>query len=218
MSAKKHYFITGTSQGVGKTYVINALLSSCCDNGVRAAGFKPICCGDRTEARHMREAMQQPTLSLDILNPVYLRSFADPFMAAELEHKTVDTTLITAAFEQLTQDYDVLLVEDCFHWMTPIATNLTMADIAASFGLPVIIVADNKRGAAGEVAMLQESVIRHGLTCAGVILNHPGDEWDTAAVTNADLIERTTGLPILASLIRDDIVDTDVLDSVVTVE
>ena len=65
---KQHVFIAGTDAGVGKSYVINALLNSLREEGVRAIGYKPVACGDRTEARAMREAMQQPTLSLDLMN------------------------------------------------------------------------------------------------------------------------------------------------------
>ena len=77
--------------------------------------------------------------------------------------------------------------------------------------MPVILVTENRKGAAGQVALTAAAIAQSGLTCAGVILNHPGEEWDTAAVTNADLIERTTGLPVLASLIHGDEVDTEVL-------
>ena len=81
---------------------------------------------------------------------------------------------------------------------------------------PVILVTNNCKGAAGQVALVAQAIAASGLKCTGVILNHPGEEWDTAAVTNADLIERTTGLPVLASLIQNDMIDADILNSVIT--
>ena len=208
----QHYFIAGTGAGVGKSYVINALLRSCQESGVKATGFKPITCGDRTEVRNMREAMKEPTLSLELLNPVYLRAATDPLMAADLERKSIDVEEICRAWAELTAAYELVLTEGVYGWLTPIAPGLTMADVAKRMGSPVILVADNSHGAAGQVALTYQAIQAAGLECAGVILNHASEEWDTAAVTNADLIERTTGLPILSSLIQGDELDCSCLD------
>lgn len=201
---KQHYFIAGTDAGVGKTYVVAAMLRRLREEGINAAGFKPVACGDRTEARQMREAMGEPTLSLELINPVYLRTFADPEMAASLERKEIELESLYAAWQELTKKYDVVLTEGCYGWLTPLAPGVTMADFAKKLGVPVVLVTENRRGAAGQVALTAAAIREAGLSCAGVVLNHPGEEWDTAAVTNADLIERTTGLKVLASLINGD--------------
>lgn len=208
---KKHFFIAGTDAGVGKTYVLTALLRRLHEEGVKAVGFKPVTCGDRAEVRQMREVIEEPTLSLELLNPVYLRTATDPQMAASLERKDIDIETLYAAWHALSEQYDMVLTEGCYGWLTPLAPGVTMADFAKKLNVPVILVVENRKGAAGQVALTVAAMAQSGLTCAGVILNHPGEEWDTAAVTNADLIERTTGLPILASLIHGDEVDTDVL-------
>lgn len=206
---KQHYFIAGTDAGVGKTYVVTAILRHLRESGINAAGFKPVACGDRTEAREMREAMGEPTLSLELLNPVYLRSFADPEMAASLERKELELESLYAAWLDLCTKYDVVLTEGCYGWLTPLAPGVTMADFAKRLGIPIVLVAENRRGAAGQVALTAAAIREAGLQCVGVILNHPGEEWDTSAVTNADLIERTTGVKVLASLINND--DSDII-------
>ncbi|MBQ4636889.1 MAG: dethiobiotin synthase [Akkermansia sp.] len=208
---KQHYFIAGTDAAVGKTYVTCALLRSLCAAGVNAVGFKPIACGDRAEARNMRDAIAAPTLNLESINPVYLRTGTDPQMAASLERKEIDVNEICSAWQQLAQQYDVVLTEGVYGWLTPVAAGVTMADVAVKLNLPVILVTENRKGAAGVVALTAKAIEQSGLKCVGVILNHPGEEWDTAAVTNADLIERTTGLPVLASLIHGDEPEWDML-------
>ncbi|MBE6418620.1 MAG: dethiobiotin synthase [Akkermansiaceae bacterium] len=208
----QHFFIAGTDTGVGKTYVVTELLRSLHAAGINAVGFKPITCGDRAEVRSMREIIGQPNLSLDSVNPVYLRTATDPLMAAFLEHKEVDVDCLYDSWQKLTEQFDVVLTEGIYGWLTPIAPGVTAADFAKKLNLPIILVTDNRKGAAGQVAMVAESIAEMGLNCVGVILNHPGEEWDTAAVTNADLIERTTGLPILASLIQNDLVDAEILN------
>lgn len=208
-----NYFIAGTDASVGKSYVLLSILRQLKEQGVNAAGFKPVACGDRTEARSMREVMGCPTLSLDLINPVYLRSVADPMMAAELERKEISTASIVQAYKELSSQYETVLVEGCYGWATPLAPGVTMADLAKELALPILLVVENRRGAAGLVAPILAAIRQAGLTCAGLVLNHPAEEWDTAAVTNKDLLERTSGLPVLASLINGDDVDPELIDS-----
>lgn len=217
---KQHFFIAGTDAGVGKTYVITELLRSLHAGGKNAVGFKPVTCGDRAEVRSMREAIEQPNLSLDAVNPVYLRTATDPLMAASLERKDIEIESVLDAWSTLCEQYDIVLTEGVYGWLTPIAPGLTAADIAKRMNTPVILVTNNCKGAAGQVALVAQAIAACGLKCAGVILNHPGEEWDTAAVANADLIERTTGLPVLASLIQNDMIDAEILNiqSLLTVE
>ena len=209
----KNYFIAGTDAGVGKTYLIASLLRLLREQGVNAAGFKPVACGDRSEARNMREAMEQPTLSLECINPVYLRSVAEPMMAAELERKELAVEPLVQAYQELSTQYETVLVEGCFGWATPLADGLSMADVAKAMGLPVLLVVENRCGAAGQVALTVAAIKQSGLTCAGIVLNHPAEEWDTAAVTNKDLIERTCGVPVVASLINGDEVDAELIQA-----
>ena len=86
-----NYFITGTDTGVGKTHVTALLLAELRRRGMAAAGFKPIACGagGRTDARTYRQLMRDE-VSLDLLNPVYLRHPLAPSIAARLEKKPVD--------------------------------------------------------------------------------------------------------------------------------
>ena len=208
---KRHVFIAGTDSGVGKTYIINSLLKGLLEEGVNAVGYKPIACGDRTEARSMRDAMQQPSLSLELINPVYLRAATDPQMASSLERKEIDPDALMDSWHQLANQYDVILTEGCYGWSTPMAPGFSMADFAQELNLPVILVAENKKGAAGLIALTVADIKARGLVCAGVVLNHPGEEWDTAAVTNAELVEQVCGVPVIASLINGDDISTDIL-------
>ena len=202
------YLIIGTDVGVGKTYVACSLLRSLRGQGIPALGFSPICCGDRADARAIREAIGEPGFSLDLINPCYLRAQADPAIAAQLQRETIDAKRLVEAYRSLKdRGYGPILIEGCGSWETPLAPGTTMADLAAKLGLPVIIVAANRRGAASHVLMTVRGIVEKGLHCHGIILNHMGEEWDTAAVTNRQLIEEFTGLPVLAELIHGDGVD-----------
>ncbi len=193
------FIIIGTDYGVGKTHVICALLRDLRRRGFKAMGYKPICCGDRADARAIREAAGEPTLSLELINPVYLRAQADPCMAAELQRVEIDVEQLIEGYRKLKETgYGPILIEGIGGVETPLAPGASMSMLARAFGLPTLVVAENKLGAAGLVFLAEKELE----DCRGVILNHAGEEWDTAAVTNRQVIERFTTPPVLAEMIH----------------
>ena len=78
-------YVTGTDTDVGKTYVTCLLLRALRDSGQRAAGFKPICCGDRDDCVALQSA-GDPALTVDDINPVWLRTPAAPYAASMIEN------------------------------------------------------------------------------------------------------------------------------------
>ncbi|MBQ1203397.1 MAG: AAA family ATPase, partial [Loktanella sp.] len=108
--------------------------------------------------------------------------------------------------------HNVVLVDGSGPWESPLAPGLSMADLAAALKLPVILVVNNRPGAAGLVQLTLSAIRARGLECCGVILNHIGEEWSTASVTNARVISDLTGAKILAELIH----GQDYIDAVET--
>lgn len=207
------FFITGTDTEIGKTYVTCALLRDLRRRGINAMGFKPMACGDRGDPRAMREAAGLPTLPLEEINPIYLRAATAPYIAAELERRTIDLDGIVAAYRRLDVQYSPVLVEGAGGWEVPIAPGITMADLAERLDLPVILVVGNKLGAVNHAVMTVKGIRARGLECRSIVLNHLGEEWDTASVTNRKLIEEFTGVPVTAELIhgQEDIDSEEVL-------
>lgn len=195
------YFVTGTDVGVGKTHVIAALLRDLKGRGVAAMGCKPVSCGDRKELRTMREAAGEPTLQLDVINPLYLRTMADPRMGAEFERRAVSIPDLATRIHELAAKYETLLVEGVGGWETPLCPGNTMADLAAELQFPVLLVVSNRQGAVSQAILTARAIRQRGLECCGIILNQQSEEWDTAAVTNRAMLEEYTGLPVLAELI-----------------
>ncbi len=190
--------IIGTDHAVGKTHVTCALLRDLRSRGFNAMGYKPICCGDRSEARAIREATE-PGISLELINPIYLRADADPYIAAELQRVKIDIQALIDGYHRLKDaGYSPIIIEGIGGPETPIAPHYTMSMLAKDLGLPVLLVATNRQGAASQIIMAEKSLKK----CRGVILNHPGEEWDTAAVTNRQVIEALTSPPVLAELIH----------------
>ncbi len=189
--------VVGTDYGVGKTHVVCALLRDLRRRGFNAMGYKPICCGDRKDARAIRDATE-PGISLELINPVYLRANADPVVAAELQRVSIDPEQLIEDYRKLKKaGYGPIVIEGIGGPETPISLEETMSTLAQRFDLPALLVAANRQGATSQVLMALRSL--EG--CRGIILNHIGEEWDSAAVTNRVTIERIQSRPVLAELI-----------------
>lgn len=197
-----NFFITGTDTEIGKTYVVCALLRDLRRRGIKAMGFKPMACGDRTDPRLMRDATD-PSVSLEDINPIYLRAATAPYIAAQLEHKSISLQEdILPPYHRLASRYSPVLVEGAGGWEAPIAPGVTMADLASLLGLPVILVVGNKLGAVNHALMTIRGIRERGLECRSVVLNHQGEEWDAASMTNRQLIEEFGRVPVSAELIH----------------
>lgn len=196
-----HFFIAGTDSGVGKTYVTCCLLRDMKKRGLSVGAFKPVCCGERSDARLLRDAADMHE-SLEQINPFYLRTFAEPVVAAGLERKNISLLQLVQAYHALNAVYSTILVDAISGWNTPLTKGETMADLAELLQLPVILVVKNQRGAASQAIMNVRSIQGRGLVCKAIVLNHIEEEWDTAAVTNKQVIEDCTGVPVLAEFIH----------------
>lgn len=195
------FFVTGTDTEIGKTYVTCALLRDLRRRGIKAVGYKAMACGDRGDARAMMAATD-PTLPADVVNPVYLRAATAPYVAAMLENRTLTLDELVQGYDALSEYGSPVLAEGAGGWEVPIAPGITMADFAVALGLPVVVVVGNKLGAVNHAVMTVQGIRARGLECRAIVLNHMGEEWDTAAVTNRRLIEEFTGMPVAAELIH----------------
>ena len=197
-----NYFITGTDTDAGKTYVTCLLLEALKRDGIRAAGFKPVCCGDRMDALHLQAASEKDAVTLDEINPVWLKVPAAPYAAALMENRTLDLDQIRAELDVLSSRFETVLVEGAGGWEVPMAPGMTVADFARSLGLPVIVVVNNKLGALNHALLTVKNITHRGLTCAGIILNYVKDERDPASISNRAVLAEFTDVPVLAEVMH----------------
>ncbi|MGK0188787.1 MAG: dethiobiotin synthetase [Verrucomicrobiales bacterium] len=201
-------FITGTDTDVGKTYVTCLLLKALREAGHRAAGFKPICCGDRDDCTAL-QAAGDPSLTVDNINPVWLRTPAAPYAASMIENRPINLDHIDRAYAQLDQSMDAVLVEGAGGWEVPITRDFMVADLARRLELPVLLVVNNRLGALNHSILTAKAIAQKGLTCAGLLLNHVQIERHSATITNRGILEDVLELPILAEITHGETEITD---------
>jgi dethiobiotin synthetase len=194
------YFVTGTDTGAGKTRFSRLLVEALRAEGIDAAGFKPVCCGDRDDAVQLAAA--SGGLSPEEVNPVWLKAAVAPLVAGMLENRPVDPAALLMATRDFISRHGTVVVEGVGGWRVPLAESYDMADFATDLGLPVIVVVGNRLGALNHTILTVDAIRARGLAIAGLVVNHLADELDTAAITNKGIIEQLTGVPILAEIIH----------------
>jgi dethiobiotin synthetase len=192
-------FITGTDTGVGKTHTASRLLHLLRASGVSCAGMKPICCGDRRDAELLLAAGCDG-LTIDDVNPVWLKTPAAPLVGSLMEKVDIDIDHILSAFHSLQNRVEQVIVEGTGGWMVPIHRNYFVSDLAVAMELPVLAVAYNRLGCLNHAALTVQSVVDHGLRCVGLILNNAQETGDIAALTNADILRKILDVPVLGGV------------------
>lgn len=203
MAAKgMRYFITGTGTDVGKTFVTSKLIEAANRDGIETVGFKPISCGGLEDVVELRDAGADPELDLDLINPVAYTTPAAPYTAALFENRPFDLKPVMDAYNALAEKFPGILIEGAGGWEVPITRDYRVGDLAKEFGLPVIVVVNNRLGALNETILTVEAIRRRGLECAGLVLNHLEDERDMPSVTNESALEEILEVPILLDVLH----------------
>jgi dethiobiotin synthetase len=192
-------FVTGTDTGVGKTHIAARLLHLLRASGIRCAGMKPICCGDRRDAQALLAAGSD-CVTIDEVNPVWFKTPAAPIVGTLVESVPVDIEQILSAFQALQKRVEHVIVEGTGGWLVPIRSDYFVSDLAAAMRLPVVVVAQNRLGCLNHAVLTVRSVTAYQLRCVGLVLNSVAMTSDVAALTNAEVLKRILNIPLLTGL------------------
>ena len=198
-------FITGTGTGVGKTYV-GALREA----GKRVGVYKPVASGCEVrdgklispDAVALWEAAGRPG-TLEQVCPQLFAAPLAPHLAARAEGRRVDPSLLREGIQFWRATSDVVIVEGAGGLMSPISDDDYNADLAAQFGISLLVVAANVLGTINATlqTLITASTFRDALRVAGVVLNSPNQTGDDPSVeSNADELARRCEAPLLATV------------------
>jgi dethiobiotin synthetase len=190
-------FITGTDTGVGKTLVSCALLHALAGQGLCAVGMKPVASGCRHEGGQLisedvelLQAAGSLRLPLRQVNPYAFEPPLAPHIAAAQAGVEVSLSEIAAAFEALTAQADVVVVEGVGGFRVPLNASEDTADLAVLLGLPVILVVGLRLGCINHTLLTAEAIARRGLNLAGWVANRIDPTMAMQAENLAAITER----------------------------
>lgn len=197
----KGLFITGTDTDCGKTYVSSLILQALRAERVDAVGYKPVCCGDRNDAL-MLSAASQDVVSVDEVNPVWMKTPAAPHVAAMFENRVIESKELREGYEALAAKHHYVIAEGVGGWRVPIqGAGYGVPELAVSLGLPVLLVVGNKLGALNHAMLTIDSMRSYGIEPVGMVFNNLVDEMETATITNKGIVEEMTGVRVLTDVI-----------------
>ena len=205
-TAPNALLITGTDTDAGKTVLTAALMAYWQKHIQRYSQSRSIAIlkpfqsgiGDREFYAKLFDLQQ----TLDEINPVYFKAPLALPIAAALEGKTISMELPWQTLQSLMQRHDFVLIEGVGGLGSPITFETTVADLAADWKVPIVLVVPVKLGAIGQVVAAVALAERSGLWVKGIVRNcvTPCREEDVENWANQSLIEQLTGIQVVGTL------------------
>lgn len=194
------FFITGTDTGVGKTYVTLYLAELFKKEGLEVGVMKPIACGPQkdNDAVLLKRKLKSKD-PIRLINPIHLSLPLAPYPASLLQKKKLSMAPIFSAFRKLSKRHDCLLVEGIGGALVPIKNDYLVVDLIKDLGLPAVIVARAGLGTINHTLLTVEALRKRKIRISGIVLNG-FKRKDLSEKTNAEVIEKLTGIPIMVKL------------------
>jgi len=126
-----------------------------------------------------------------------------PHLAARAEGRQIDAQLLRHGIDHWRADSEIVLVEGSGGLMSPLSEQDYVADLAAEFGYPLLIVTRNALGTINQTlqTLIAASSFGNGLPVAGIVLNHPtSPTGDASIATNRAELAARCNVPILAEV------------------
>lgn len=194
--------ITGTDTDTGKTVLTTALIAywQAHYQQHRLGVMKLMQTG--TGDRELYQQLFNLDQSLTEINPLHYQAPLAPPIAARLEGRDIDLAKVWSTLQSLQQQRDFVLVEALGGLGSPVTFEITVADLAKAWRLPIILVVPVKLGAIGQAVANVALARSLDLDLKGIILNsvQPCSPEDRENWTPVDLIESLTQVPVLGNI------------------
>ena len=194
--------ITGTDTEAGKTVLTTALAAYWQKYQLsRSFGMMKLIqagVGDRELYSQLFSLNQ----SLEEITPLYFDAPLAPPVAAAKEGRTVDLGIVWKALENLRSTREWVIVEALGGLGSPVTDELTVADLAATWRLPTVLVVPVRLGAIASCVANVALARLTGVNLKGIVLNctQPRSEGEIADWTPIELIQSLTNTPVLGCL------------------
>lgn len=163
--------VTGTGTGVGKTVVTAALASAARQIGVDVTVCKPVQTGIDLGDDDLAEVTRLSGLTKVVGMARYPQPLA-PLAAAEQAGMSLPTRdNVLKLIRVLDRPGQLILVEGAGGLLVELAgEGVTLRDLALDLGAAVLVVATAEIGTLNYTALTVESLVSHGLICAGLVI------------------------------------------------
>lgn len=188
-------FITATDTDAGKTFISSLLLQGFSRLSIAALGVKPIAAGADSQGQNSDALLLQQYSGIALpyaqINPVCYQAPVAPHLAAVIERKPIDETVLNNALQYWqSQDIDQLLIEGAGGWLLPIGPQRYLADWVADKQLPVLLIVGMKLGCLNHAMLTVREIERSGCKLVGWVANCIDPDMALLEQNIADLRQR----------------------------
>lgn len=192
---KKVIFISGIDTDAGKTFATGWLARQLIEKGEKVATLKFIqtgCDGFSEDIEMHRKIMgcELPEDSKGLTSPIIFKYPASAQLAARLDGKEIDLSLVDNAIEKLKENYDYILVEGAGGLMVPITDDFLSIDYPLTRNLPVILVTNGILGSINHTILSFEALSHRKIKIEAVVYNTYFDNDDIISNDTQGFIKR----------------------------
>jgi len=185
------YFITGTDTGVGKTLTACLLVENLQANGARVAALKPICSGDRNDARQLHACLRG-ALTLDQINPWHFRAPLAPVVAARREHRALKLAQVLKHVRNVQRMFPTMIIEGAGGLLSPLGEDFDSRDLIERLAAIPVVVCLNRLGAINQSRLVFDALSRRYSESGRIVLMSPRAS-DAASRSNVEFLRETFG-------------------------
>lgn len=190
-------FVSGIDTDAGKSYATGMLALRYMEQGLRVVTqkFVQTGCPDGYSddiALH-RRLMGVGLLDVDLDHttaPVVFSYPASAQLAAAMDGREIDLSLVEKSTATLSDVYDVVLIEGAGGLMVPITDDYLTIDYIERHSLPVVLVTNARLGSINHTILSLEAIASRGITLHSVVFNHYFDSDKPIAEDTRGFIER----------------------------
>ena len=178
------YFISGIDTGIGKTYTTGYLAKLWNEQGQKTITQKLIQTGNvdiSEDIEQHREIMGMgwfPEDQSKLTMPEIFTYPASPHLATQIDGREIDFQKIADATQQLTEKYDLVLLEGAGGLMVPLTSDLLTIDYIAEKKFPVILVSSGRLGSINHTLLSLEALKIRGLELYALAYNLNDESQD----------------------------------------
>lgn len=171
------YFVTGIDTDAGKTIATGWISHQLLQEGVSVVTQKLVQTGCEEMSDDIllhRQIEGRPLLPEDqdhTTHPILFKKPASPHIAAELEGRQIDITMATQSTRQLSQRYQIVLLEGAGGLMVPITRQLLTIEYIQQQQLPTILVTTAQLGSINHTLLSLEALHTRGIQVPLVVYN-----------------------------------------------
>lgn len=193
---KQAIFVSGIDTDAGKTYATAFLARRFMDSGYSVATQKFIqtgCVGESEDIVAHRRLCGVGMLPEDLdgtTAPIIFSYPASAQLAARIDGREIDLTLVDKATEKLLENYDIVLIEGAGGLMVPVDDETFTIDYVASRKLPMMLVSNARLGSINHTVLSLEAVKARGIDLKAVVFNHHFDSDTVIAEDTLGFLKR----------------------------